>query len=114
MRDFLKKVVRLLLGYHVVVIANQEKTIMQSRDRTEIVRQILDIANSAEGITKTKLMYNAFLSYRQLKGYLTLLTDRDLLRYDSITQTYKTTEKGVGLVQFCNELEEMMKKVSQS
>ena len=82
---------------------------MQNRDRTEIIRQILDITNSDEGITKTKLMYESFLSYRQFKEYLTILTEKGLLSYDSLTQAYKTTEKGIRLLQFCNELEEMMK-----
>jgi predicted transcriptional regulator len=35
---------------------------MQYRDRSELIRQILDIVNGAEDITKTKLMYNTFLS----------------------------------------------------
>ena len=88
---------------------------MQDRDRTEITRQILDIANDAgEGITQTKLMYKALLSYKQLKEYLTLLTENDLLRYDSLTHTYKSTEKGFRLLQFYNQLDDMMKKVSQS
>jgi predicted transcriptional regulator len=86
---------------------------MQYRDRAEIIRQILDIANGAERITRTKIMYNAFLSYKQLKYYLALLTERDLLTYDSITQTYKTTKKGIRLLQFCNELDDMIKKVPQ-
>jgi predicted transcriptional regulator len=84
------------------------------RDKSEIVRQILDTVNSSGAITKTKLMYRSFLSYNQIKEYLILLTENDLLSYDSITHTYKTTEKGVRLLQLCNELEEMMKKVSQS
>jgi predicted transcriptional regulator len=85
---------------------------MQYRDKTEIIRQILDIANDAVNITKTKIMYRAFLSYKQLKEYLTLLTENDLLRYESITQTYKTTEKGFRLLQFYNQLDDMMKKVT--
>ena len=67
---------------------------MPYRDRTEITRQILDIANGAENITKVKIMYKAFLSYKQVKEYVALLTENDLLRYDSITHTYKTTGKG--------------------
>ena len=35
---------------------------MQYRDRSEKVKQILDIANGAEDITKTKLMCKTFLS----------------------------------------------------
>ncbi len=84
------------------------------RDRTEIVRQILDIANGAEDITKTKLMYKVFLSYHQLKEYLILLTEKDLLNYDSITNTYKPTEKGFRLLQLCNELDDITKGSSQS
>ncbi len=86
---------------------------MQYRDRAEIIRQILDIANGAEHITRTKIMYKAFLSYNQLKDYLALLTERGLLSYDSITQAYKTTEKGIRLLQFCNELDDMIKRASQ-
>jgi predicted transcriptional regulator len=86
---------------------------MQYRDRAEITRQILDIANGAEDITKTKIMYKVFLSYKQLKDYLALLTEKDMLRHDSITQTYKTTEKGFRLLQIYNQLDDMMKKESQ-
>jgi predicted transcriptional regulator len=83
---------------------------MQYRDKTEIIRLILDIANGAVNITKTKIMNRAFLSYKQLKDYLALLTENDLLRYDSLTHTYETTEKGFRLLQFYNQLDDMMKK----
>ncbi len=86
---------------------------MHYRDRTDIIREILEVANGAEDITRTKLMYKAFLSYTQVKEYLALLTERNLISYDSITHTYRTTEKGVRLLQFCNELDDMM-KASQS
>lgn len=86
---------------------------MPNRDRTEIIRQVLDIANGAEGLTKIKIMYKAFLSYKQVKEYVGLLTENDLLRYDSITQSYKTTEKGLRLLQFYNQLEDMMKASQQ-
>ena len=83
---------------------------MPNRDRVEIIRQILDVANG--GITtRTKITSKTFLSYAQLKEYLTLLTQRDLLNYDTVAQTYKITEKGIRLLlQFCDELEDMMRK----
>jgi predicted transcriptional regulator len=87
-------------------------TIMQNRDRTDIIRQILDITNGSENITKSKIMYEAFLSYKQLKDYLTLLTEKDLLSYDPLSRKYKTTEKGIRLLQFCNQLDDMIKKAS--
>jgi predicted transcriptional regulator len=42
-----------------------------------------------------------------------MLTEGNLLSYDSLTQRYKTTEKGMRLLQFFNELDPMMKKASQ-
>ena len=44
---------------------------MGNRSRTEIVSMILETANG--GATKTKIMYNAYLSYNQLKEYISIL-----------------------------------------
>ena len=87
---------------------------MQNRDRSEITRQILEIANESVDVNKTKIMYKAYLSYYQLKDYLALLTERGLLSNDSVAQTYKTTEKGLRLLQFYNELDDMMKTLQSS
>ena len=65
---------------------------MKYRSRTEIVSVMLDAANG--GATKTKIMYKAFLSYAQLREYLSVLIENNLLEYLEGTQTYKTTEKG--------------------
>jgi predicted transcriptional regulator len=46
------------------------------------------------GTTKTKIMYKAYLSYAQLREYLTVLVENELLEFDQKNQTYKTSEKG--------------------
>jgi predicted transcriptional regulator len=51
---------------------------MQHTSRTDIIIQILEIANGRSGATKTKIFYNAFLNYQQLKDYLTILIERGL------------------------------------
>ena len=87
---------------------------MKYRGRTEIICDILHTANSdGNGASQTKIMYNAFLSHTQVKEYLTILIEKGLLQHDSGNQTYKTTEKGIRLLQFCNELDDMMRKASQ-
>ena len=68
---------------------------MKYRSRTEIVAMILDAANG--GATKTKIMYKAFLSYAQLREYLSVLIENTLIEYVEGSQTYKTTEKGLNL-----------------
>jgi predicted transcriptional regulator len=52
---------------------------MKYRSRTDIVSQILEAANG--GATKTKIMYKAYLSYAQLKEYLSVLVENGLLDY---------------------------------
>ena len=52
---------------------------MKYRSRTEIVSMILEAANG--GATKTKIMYKAFLSYNQLKEYLSVLIENNLIEY---------------------------------
>jgi predicted transcriptional regulator len=76
------------------------------RSRTERVAMILDAANG--GATKTKIMNKAFLSYVQLREYLTILIENNLLYRDG-TQTYKTTEKGLNFLKMYNEIGELLR-----
>jgi predicted transcriptional regulator len=80
---------------------------MKNRSRTEIIDEILKAANG--GITKTKLMYKVFLSPAQLRQYLTVLTESDLLRYDLVSRTFKTTEKGLRFLNLYNQIKQLMK-----
>jgi predicted transcriptional regulator len=79
---------------------------MKYRSRTEIVSMILEAANG--GATKTKIMYKAFLSYAQLREYLSVLIENSLLEYLEGNQKYKTTEKGLNLLKMHNEMGELL------
>jgi predicted transcriptional regulator len=79
---------------------------MKYRGRTEIVGNILEAANGRA--TKTKIMYTAFLSYNQLKEYLTFLIENNLIECLEGTQTYKTTEKGLNFLKMHNEIGELL------
>src|SRR5215204_4655021 len=74
---------------------------MGNRSRTEIVAMILNAANGGE--TKTKIMYFAFLSYGQLKEYLSILIENNLLEYLDGTHKFKTTENGLNYLKMHNE-----------
>ncbi len=62
----------------------------------------------ADGATKTKLLYTAFLTSVQLNHYLRLLTEKGLISYEEASQTFKTTEKGCRFVQACNQMHGIM------
>jgi predicted transcriptional regulator len=82
---------------------------MKYRSRTEIASRILESATG--GTTKTKIMYKAFLSYAQLKEYLTVLEENGLLAYDKGEQLYRTTQKGLRFLDITNSLQGMMEGV---
>ncbi len=84
---------------------------MKYRSRTEIVAMILDAANG--GATKTKIMYKAFLSYAQLREYLSVLIENNLIEYVEGSQTYKTTEKGLNFLKIHNEIGELLSSTTQ-
>ena len=79
---------------------------MKYRNRYEIIISILESAKI--GITKTKIMYNAFLSYAQMKGYLEYLQEYTLLIFEEETQLYRTTKKGLGFLKLSHELNQVM------
>lgn len=81
---------------------------MRYRSRTDIISDILDAANGG-GATRTKIMYKAYLSFTQMKEYLTVLTENNLLGYDIYTHTFKTTEKGLRFLEVYNRMDDMIK-----
>lgn len=81
---------------------------MRYRSRIEIISRILEVANGGNA-TRSKILYHAFLSYAQMKEYLTVVTKTDLLRYDLDTQTFKTTEKGMRFLDLYNQMDGMIK-----
>ena len=85
---------------------------MKYRSRTEIVSNILEAANG--GVTKTKIMYKAYLSYNQLREYLSILIENNLIEYLDGTQTYKTTEKGLNLLKMHNEMAELLQNTMET
>ena len=82
---------------------------MTVRNRIEIISQILEIANGGVN-SKTKIMAKANLSYLQLKNYLVTLSEKDLLRYDLYTSTFKTTEKGLRFLKVYGQLDRIAKE----
>lgn len=79
---------------------------MKYRSRNEIVSMILDSVSS--GATKTRIMYQAYLSYTQLKEYLAYLEQGEIIKYEEGTQLYRITEKGRKLMHLYEEIGEMV------
>jgi predicted transcriptional regulator len=76
------------------------------RNRIDIIAQLLDAASNPT--TKTKMMYKAMLSYEQLKEYLVMLTENDLIAYDNPSRRFTTTNKGYQFVKRYEELNNLI------
>jgi len=66
---------------------------MRIRRSTEIIDTMLRSISS--GANKTHIMYEAYLSYSQLKLYLAFLEEKQLIVYEWKSQQYFVTRKGV-------------------
>lgn len=81
---------------------------MKYRSRTEIITTILETAKA--GTTKTKIMYNAYLSYSQLVEYMRVLQENGMLTYEKGKHLYRITEKGSRFLSASHEISDLMGK----
>ena len=79
---------------------------MKYRSRTDIIAMILQAA--INGATKTRIMYGAYLSYAQVKEYLSFLIEKELIRYEEGSAIYKLTQKGVQLLRVYEDISDMI------
>ena len=90
-------------------------TTKEYRGRYAIIARMLGTINESgiDGISKTSIMYKSFLSYAQLKEYLSFLLEKGLIdEFPQQTEAsgnekslYKITEKGLRLLQISLEIE---------
>ena len=91
------------------------------RSPTEIVFDILQTAdrgsfeghyddNHTDGVIQVEIMNKALLGHDQLKEYLKVLTENDLLSFDSATHKFKITQKGRRFVQIYNKMSDLVKE----
>jgi predicted transcriptional regulator len=62
------------------------------RSRVDISAEILEAAKNGE--LKTRIMYAARVSVKQLNPYLDLLVENGMLEYQPKERLYRTSEKG--------------------
>ena len=99
---------------------------MKYRSKIDIIGHILEAlvsgrAGGDTGLTKGKIMYNVFLSYAQLQGYLSDLVENELIeqyqkelkakdkrKQRPFNYYYRITDKGRRFLQIYRDLSEMI------
>jgi predicted transcriptional regulator len=80
------------------------------RDRTELVASVLEVVNG-RSLNASQIMYRSFLSYAQMKQYVSILIDAGLIRTyqeENRRRTYRITDKGLMFLHLHNQLDELL------
>ena len=81
----------------------------QRRSDIEIIAEMLKVGEDGAG--KTRIMYGANMSYRQIQKYLGYLVGQGFVDKMSIgnpSVNYRITDKGMKLMNLINSLQEML------
>ena len=79
---------------------------LRHRSRSEIISSILEITNGNK-VRRTEIQYKTYLSYSILTEYLVHLLQCDLIEYIEGERAFKTTPKGMQVLQMYNKMEEL-------
>jgi predicted transcriptional regulator len=80
---------------------------LKVRSRTEIIGLILQ-ALEGEPLTRSKIMYQAMLNFKQVTDYTSLLKQQELLSYSKLDRTYTITDKGRQFLALFNETSKLL------
>jgi predicted transcriptional regulator len=85
---------------------------LKHRSRSEVISSILEATNGNRARV-TEIQFKTYLSYNLLKEYLVQLIQSDLLEYIEGERTFKTTPKGMQVLQTYNKMDELLIRTRQ-
>jgi predicted transcriptional regulator len=80
---------------------------LKHRSKEEIAALILEVVFNTNRATQTIIMYKAYLSYAQVKQFLSSLLEKGLIEYQKADRFYTITEKGMHFLQVYNQLNQL-------
>ena len=78
------------------------------RDRLEVVKDILKVADNPRGANKTRLVYMSNLNFNRLSVFLVFLLEKELLEKSEDENIYHITFKGREFLQQLDKTEKMI------
>ncbi|HKF26900.1 MAG TPA: winged helix-turn-helix domain-containing protein [Nitrososphaera sp.] len=81
---------------------------MKTRDSTEIIDLILQ-AVEHQPLTRSKIMYQALLNFKQVTDYAGILTDEGLLSYLVENRKFAITNRGKQFLELFKETNKLLK-----
>jgi predicted transcriptional regulator len=81
--------------------------------RTDIVARILEAAKQSDGAIQHRLSRDAYLSHLDLDEFLSLMTRNDLLTFEVVSNTYRTTRKGDAFLRTHHQMGEFIDLIEE-
>ena len=79
---------------------------MKYRSSANIISNILTVANG--GSSRVGILYKCYLSHEQFKKFMSKLIKDELITIEGKSRIYRTTPKGLKLLQAIRQLEDML------
>jgi predicted transcriptional regulator len=83
---------------------------MRHRSKIEIIADILQSVMNDSNLSSSKVMYKAFLTYKQMKEYLPFLLQNELIKNGDKDTSLRITSKGLHFLEIYNALPEFANK----
>lgn len=80
---------------------------MRTRDSTEIICSILQVVEH-QPLTRSKIMYQALLNFKQVTDYAGFLTDEGLLSYLMESRKFAITSRGRQFLDLFKETKKLL------
>ena len=81
---------------------------LKRRSKAEIFSSILKSTQTNTGATMTRIQFEAYVSYKPLKNYLTLLIQHKLIEFAREEKIFRITESGINALNIFDEMDKLL------
>ena len=78
------------------------------RSETEIISLILRSTQYYTGTKLSQIQYETYISYNQLKEFLTMMIENQLITYFKEEKVFKITEYGMHVLELYGEMDKLL------
>ena len=80
----------------------------RQRSKTEIISSILRLTGNRTGTRMSQIMYETYISHNQLKGYLAMMIQNELIVYIKEEKIFKITQHGMHALELYDEMDKLL------
>jgi predicted transcriptional regulator len=86
----------------------KQKMQRQQRSKSEKISSILRSVRNRTGTRISQIMYETYIPYNQLKEYLTMMIQNELIIYSKEEKTFRITDYGMNVLKLYGEMDKLL------